>query len=355
MAGAVSKAGGLFNIASAYEALYGFQGSQFSLDALRRVNPFLFFSNAFDTIGTHLTIAEPFSSAIKDVDANGLMHNPAPRPEQNRSVPYRTVGAAEIRTALQMMNSSFTESEVKAYLSSLVDSMSTAIYNNINQICQDAINGVVTCTDIINNLSQEVDKGPDKDNVVTIDAVTSGFTLDVAISIRDEFFRNTQQNFVKTDDYYLVIPESARQAFLKSAGTIQALSYQSDLANMKSVMVINGCPVYSPKGNFFKVYKGIKVKGGATKDCVLGYAVLRNGITIGYKKHAFGYGMSNISQMSLSPEAVNNMQNAMYRMIIADAPSTYHEGVIIKVEAQLNALRTHSGSVVRIALPTTSI
>lgn len=355
MAGAISKSGGLYDAGKIFDALTGYQGTQFSLEALRKENPFLYFSNAFETVKSHLTITEIFASAINDLDPRGLMHNPTARPEQNRSVPFRAVGSLEIRTALQMMDSCFTESEVDSMLSGTIDSLSAAIYNNINQTCQDAINGVVTCTDVIRNMNQEVRKTPEEDNVVTLDATTSGFTLDVALAIRDEFFRNTQQNFVRTDDYYLVIPESARQAFLKSAGTIQALSYQSDLANMKSVMVINGCPVYSPKGDFFRQYKGIKVKGGAAKDCVLGYAVLNKGISIGYKRHLFSRNMVRSTGVPYSLKEIDSMQRAMYKVIVKDAPSTYHEGVVVKVEAMIGAMRTFSGAVVRIALPTTSI
>lgn len=350
MTAVVSTNKSMLSPIDAYTTLYDFQGAQFSLEALRRVNPFLFFSNVLETTRSHVTVSETFASDLQDIDPRSLLLTPSSRPEQNRSVKIIQSSAAEFKTEAEMYASDLTESGAMSYLSSIVDSISAAIYKHINHKCQAAINGNVTISDIIIPGSASVEVGPDADSVTTLDATTTGFDLATSAKIRVAFAAQTQNNFVNSDDYYLILPEAARAKFLESAGGIQAVSYSDDLKLMPSVEIIRGSPVYSPKGNFFKK-TSVKI-GSTTKDCVLGYAVLKRGLTIGYQAKYFGdSGFRNSSRMPVSPERVSNISNAMYSISLREMPSTYHKGYVVAVEGNIGVLRSFSGSVVRIALP----
>lgn len=355
MTGVISSAGGIASVMEAYQSLFGWHRTGFSLESVKATCPFLRYSSVFSTYLQHVTASEPFLSRLQTISPNTQTIQSTPRAEENRSAPITYAILQELRTNIQLAASSMSRSEAMNYIENLKNGLRGSIITYINDKCYSAMVGSVTISNVMlpNGDMGIINRDADSDGVGIIDATTTGFDLSVMTKIPVEFAKNTQNNAIDTSSYYLVLPEAAKAKFLDSATVVQSVDYHRDLELERMTQTIRGAPVFTPKAGFFKPTK-VKI-GSTTKDCVLGFAVLNGGLTIGYQEQV-GMIMSNYFPKSEIIESDHlNMAPSMFGIYIKDLGIDRPNGFGLTTEGSIGVVRSFTGSVVRIALPVDNI
>lgn len=318
---------------------------EYSFERLRANIPFLFFSKKIALSGDNsLAIVDSADMSFSDGAIGDEFHKQVALNITTRMSKGQPLNLAFPLTNYLASGSSISESGIYNLVQMLINDVQVAFYR---KVCERFIQAVDSNIFAVSVLGQggNVAITPTQDAVGVIDANTNGFTEATLAAIQSYFYANVSEAKENIENFYLVIPYSAREKWLETIGNPNnAVSYET-YATMKNVMYIRGHPVYTPANRFFKR----ETIGGKTG--IVGYAILQNGLAFGYNPAPLtSDGLVNNTRVPLDA-ASQELKMGMYRVVADQLGWPYITGVGIRAEGMLGVMRAFKGAVVKILLP----
>lgn len=318
---------------------------EYDFERLRQTIPFLYFSRNVALDGSNqIAIVDSAEMNFEDAEVNTYLHNPVAVNVSTRMSKGKGIKLAFPLTNYMASNISISWEGLQSTVQTLINGVQEAFYRKICERFIAAVDENIFAVNVIGT-SGGTTITPAQDSVGVIDATTTGFTEATLASIQSYFYANVSEAKENIENFYLVLPYSAREKWLETIGNPNnAISYET-YATMKNVTYIRGHPVFTPPNKFFKR----ETIGGKTG--IVGYAVLQNGFAFGYVPAVLTpQGLVNSTNLPLQATSAE-LRKGMYRIMADPLQWPHVSGIGIRAEGTMGIIRAFKGAVVKILLP----
>lgn len=258
------------------------------------------------------------------------------------------------KARLMQWSEKMTQLAIQGYYKSLLRSIKQACRSPIT-IVDITQNDIETCNSTTRTALQ--------DGVTVLDA-TAGFTLDVYNKVIDQL----EANNADTSDVLFIIPSGARRALENDTrGQVTCTTLTRILADSLGAYWKGSSSTFlTPKGqkSFFEVETNInKIPNDPSPIAtgVIGYAISRKGLKMGYYEYALAMGgemnvsmINSMSQTIFDGGSFQEGANGAYlpsplNILFSPTAGDNSIGLDFRVEANYGIMRSQPGSIVQIA------